>query len=408
MQANWPFSNKKEEKPKVLSEKEIQERLYGVYRPSDMVGDPKPKTEESVSSEETSSPVIPHAEGEPQSHTTVLNPSESHETEVKEELNFSNETDEIQEKTAEKPESDIHTEYQSDDNTPQNEEVEIQLESEAAPAQGETPETNLAAEAEKDESSEAGEQEVRETSHETPQELELKFESEAKPQDQPEKLRSEIGSTTGGIELSQGLTNLQKEKGLRAAWFTIREYIEWGIDTLKKNPRFYYGIIGGVLALILVVTLGITFFGSRSADEIKNKNVVSILVPETADAEEKDTSISKPISAQSSGITENEIKDSGGAMPPPAPIAPANLPKSYSVQLCLSDDIKASEKVIDDLRAKGYEGYIRKIRGSRGNQLYQIFIGHYKTSSDAQKALKELRADSQFKIYDDSFVRTAK
>jgi cell division septation protein DedD len=84
------------------------------------------------------------------------------------------------------------------------------------------------------------------------------------------------------------------------------------------------------------------------------------------------------------------------------------LPKTYSVQLCLSDDIAASEGVIDELRAKGYEGYIRKIRGSRGNELYQIFVGRYKSSAQAQKVLQELRQDTEMKIYDDSFVRTSK
>jgi len=102
--------------------------------------------------------------------------------------------------------------------------------------------------------------------------------------------------------------------------------------------------------------------------------------------------------AASSSVTPPVSSNQGAALPE----------KTYSIQLALSDNIEASNGVLAGLKQRGHEGYIRKIRGNRGNELYQIFVGRYATSKDARVVMQTLRTDPEFKIYDDSFVRVSK
>jgi len=175
---------------------------------------------------------------------------------------------------------------------------------------------------------------------------------------------------------------------------------------LKKVPLQYYVIAGSAIVLVFVffqlVTLGFKKMNaarphsqSSRSQEAAPVTMKRTLVKPAADKTARSTG-SVPAPKQAAEIL------------PPEPSEPPALPivKSYAVQLCLSDNLDASQVLIDTLKTKGYEAYFRKVKGSRGNELFQIFVGRYPSSAEAQSALKELRKDAEFKNYDDSFVRT--
>jgi len=171
---------------------------------------------------------------------------------------------------------------------------------------------------------------------------------------------------------------------------------------LKKVPLTYYAVAGTSLVLIVLffqmVTLG--FRRMHAAHRVKPA-AQQVASPVRSDVSQP-AEAPRGLSAESAD-SKNETPE---ALTPPTPPV-VQAAKAYTVQLCLSDNVAASQKLIDGLKAKGYEAYYRKIRSSHGNELFQIFVGRYPSSSDAQATLKTLRQDSEFKGYDDSFVRLA-
>jgi cell division protein FtsN len=69
--------------------------------------------------------------------------------------------------------------------------------------------------------------------------------------------------------------------------------------------------------------------------------------------------------------------------------APAGEPGRYSLQIGAFRDPKNSEKVMQDLQAKGYEPYVVEQKGR--SVLQTVRIGRYADRAEAQRAASELR-----------------
>jgi cell division septation protein DedD len=180
-----------------------------------------------------------------------------------------------------------------------------------------------------------------------------------------------------------------------------RELAQSAGSFLKKIRPQYLIAAGGVL-VGLVIIFQLIAFGVKK---------IQSLPPESVPAHEQNNSEEKePVRRviQKAVTPAASVSERSAAEPtnPPSVNPPGtSAAKAYTIQLCLSDNLQASEGLIQTLKGKGYEAYYRKIRGSRGNDLYQIFVGRYPSSSEAQNVLKRLRQDEAFKNYDDSFVR---
>jgi len=162
------------------------------------------------------------------------------------------------------------------------------------------------------------------------------------------------------------------------------------------RPVFYWaGGAAGILGLLILAFPVLNGGRSQSEDTVMHRNPVM----EAASRPEVRTEPAAP--AAPSEATPPQT-------PPLTPAAGGNTNKAYSIQLCISNDIEATRKLITNLEAKGYQAYMRNVRGSQGNPIYQIFVGRYASHSEADGILSKLRQDTQFKTYDDSFVRILK
>ncbi len=182
-------------------------------------------------------------------------------------------------------------------------------------------------------------------------------------------------------------------------------FFEAVVLLLKKVPPQYYVITGSAVVLVFVFFQVVTL-GFKKMHAAHPRSQASDL---QGTATAKRPPVKLPIEKAAPPSESASVPQPAAVIPPAGPPEPPAAPavKSYTVQLCLSDNMDASQVLIDTLKLKGYEAYFRKVKGSRGNELFQIFVGGYPTSAEAQSALKELRGDAEFKKYDDSFVRTA-
>ena len=176
---------------------------------------------------------------------------------------------------------------------------------------------------------------------------------------------------------------------------------------LKKIPTRVFGIAAAALVGLIIVSQ-LFAFGLKKIQEKKAAPSRLALSGSTALTTGR---VQGPVHVESVKKSARKVAPEK-AVAIPAAETPAELPplnstsvKLYTVQLALSDNVTASEGLIASLGAKGYEAYYRKVHGSRGNDLFQIFVGRYTSSSEAQSALKSLRSDDDFKNFDDSFVR---
>jgi cell division septation protein DedD len=165
----------------------------------------------------------------------------------------------------------------------------------------------------------------------------------------------------------------------------VNEWIQAAGVLFKKIQPQYLLAAGGIL-LGVVVVFQLAAFG------IKKMNSRSL--PASPALEEQTPERREPVRR----VIQRIAVPADGPVNPAPPVPPVSTTeKVYTVQLCLSDNLQASEGLIQTLEGKGYEAYYRKIRGSRGNDLYQIFVGRFPSSSEAQTALKRLRQDEAFK-----------
>ena len=86
--------------------------------------------------------------------------------------------------------------------------------------------------------------------------------------------------------------------------------------------------------------------------------------------------------------------------PPPAPmkaVAPQTrvVPAEdhFAVQVASVQDIKGAEKLVADLRNKGYQAYQIRSEVTGKGVWYRIRVGGFKDRGDAEKVLKKLKSD---------------
>ena len=197
------FWKKSEDKKlKVLSEKEIQERLYGNYRKSDMVGEPKLGEAEEL--------LAPNLKEEPASSTELLLSEDGTEDEA--------------------PSSDLFS------------------------AQTETKASLDTLIKEKKESGETIEKDTAPALQTEPARLEI-------PSETPS-----AGSTSGGMDLLEKPLIEKKDDSREIMWQRIEDFINTCVGTVegavKKAPYFYIG--GAAVLGIIILSLIIGFYVSAS------------------------------------------------------------------------------------------------------------------------------------------------
>jgi hypothetical protein len=194
---------------------------------------------------------------------------------------------------------------------------------------------------------------------------------------------------------SESLSTIKKTS--LETWEELRKGFLNFLSTLPKLPIRYFLI--GFLGLALIAGV-VSMFSFKKAPSI-SEDIPAVQAPVQKTVKVKlekkaplSAAVQTPLPA---GVPGPELEGTGSAAP--------TGEKFYTVQLCLSDNLEATQVLLEKLKARGYEAYAKKIKGTRGNLLYQTFVGKYPNSSDAQSTLKQLRSDADFKMYDDSLVR---
>lgn len=112
--------------------------------------------------------------------------------------------------------------------------------------------------------------------------------------------------------------------------------------------------------------------------------------------------IAKSSETQNASMIPSEIPGS-----PAAPAQPKR--PSYVIQICIYESESAVKQLLDELTKNGYRGltYDKTVTASK-RALYRIYYGSYKSFSEAQQSMIKFRKDSLFNRFPDSFIRTVK
>ena len=77
--------------------------------------------------------------------------------------------------------------------------------------------------------------------------------------------------------------------------------------------------------------------------------------------------------------------------PEKEPIKPSNQAKGqYTVQIAALKSVQSAEKLVQELRSKGFEAYQIRSQSENNTVWYRVRVGAYRNRSDAEKALSGL------------------
>lgn len=79
--------------------------------------------------------------------------------------------------------------------------------------------------------------------------------------------------------------------------------------------------------------------------------------------------------------------------------------KFYTIQLVVYEDAGMAEKLVAELKKKKLDAFTRETTLRRGRQYNEVFVGHFATSQEADKKLAEYRKKNLVKDFPDSFIR---
>ncbi|MFC1809445.1 SPOR domain-containing protein [Candidatus Omnitrophota bacterium] len=197
---------------------------------------------------------------------------------------------------------------------------------------------------------------------------------------------------------------------------SIKVTLEEIWDKLRGIGVKYFIISGGIL---IGVILGFNIISSYVRDNDSGKVVV------VNEKREISPSVKASVVPPTSKITSQApaardvvtqmVELEGGAITPASTggvgdetsVEVTDLP-AYTVQICVSNKLDATEKLVDDLRGAGLDSFYRRHTTRRGRELFFVYVGQFKNKEDANVAMKHYRTVDQLSKYDDSFVTNLK
>lgn len=79
--------------------------------------------------------------------------------------------------------------------------------------------------------------------------------------------------------------------------------------------------------------------------------------------------------------------------------------KPYTIQICVYEKEDDAERLVSDLKKKGYPAWLSRTTSPKGKIQYNIYIGRFATDKEASDLLGSLLSKEEFKKFKDSFVR---
>lgn len=175
----------------------------------------------------------------------------------------------------------------------------------------------------------------------------------------------------------------------------FRSVFSWVVTALAKVP---VSRLAGVLAagiLIFVAFRMSAQWRTASIDLLKSGKSFGVSAGNT-DAAPKAT---VDRAAQTKVSSEPEVTIT------PAPV-PAAIPKKfYTIQVVVYEDSKLAQNLIEDFKGKKLDAFMVQTTTRRGRQHYEVFVGHFPSVSEADQHLSQYRKKSFLKDFPDSFIR---
>lgn len=189
------------------------------------------------------------------------------------------------------------------------------------------------------------------------------------------------------------------------------------IDFRKAKVRGLLAVSAGILLL------GALFYGIHSlnikretAMKAPRKKVVAPVAPvQTVSSQEEDVESSEVSSTLSQVDEESSTRDEYSTaerqsiVEPVAkkPIAASKSSKgSQVIQVATFATEEDAQKLVEKIEVGGLSAFVKGLTRSTGKVYYCVFIGRFQTSSEAEKALEKFRRKDISKSFQDAFVRS--
>lgn len=98
----------------------------------------------------------------------------------------------------------------------------------------------------------------------------------------------------------------------------------------------------------------------------------------------------KPTPQKSAPVTKKAVTQPGQGAPPSAATSPSPSSERFTIQVAAVKNAQNAEKLVLDLRSKGFDAYQISSQSQDGDTLYRIRVGAFQDRSEAQATLSRL------------------
>lgn len=195
------------------------------------------------------------------------------------------------------------------------------------------------------------------------------------------------------------------------------EFILKLLDPRKPQARkVLYSITACVLVFALF--LGVFRLNAQRKKAMSGERVASTSVAApNQDSAKKIASAATPLSSVAPAQVQKEesqemilkaLENSKASVAPSmTSTSPAAAQGKYVIQVATYAVADDANRVVQTFIQAGFEAFFKKqIRNSTGHSFYPIYLGRFKTSSEAQQTLAQFRKSNVSRPFQDSFVRT--
>ncbi len=183
---------------------------------------------------------------------------------------------------------------------------------------------------------------------------------------------------------------------------------------LKKKLPYILALIG-ILFVVLVVSFNIWTRNTGEPEKnvrryaVGNEKRDSMQMPEKEVYHERAVVVSKVSGGDAVPVKKNgalpEKEKSGAHSEEAAGVKNYH----YTLQVCTYYNEDMAENLVAKLKDKGYDAFfIKEKTRRRGKNKYSVVIGRYVTSKEATKALNDFKNTKEYKTFSDSFIKWIK
>ncbi len=204
------------------------------------------------------------------------------------------------------------------------------------------------------------------------------------------------------IFLSLGQAILKVKESIKNIWTLIfKSFLSFLVVLGQQAPhlsrRFPTKVVLLSLAIIGTALLIFSLWNSNSQKNELNsdvvKSVVSVSKPSSSVVKkEKDVKVTSSRAVSSS--------NSRAATPPPFVAK-----KYFSIQVCVAQTREGAEKVIKNLNLSGLKAFVDPTLNRRGSEIFRVMIGKYESYKVSKQDLQKFKQMSAMEPYQDSFIR---